>query len=198
MKYEALIDKLPEYYEKMARTDFTTVFSNIWWALRGPDITDFENHKLIYTLPIRVAMFGVTGGRFLLLNICPSLGLYGDFIEEVLGLKDANYWIGIGIEHYLYHIRLALGYLEELFKGTKAGKVFSILCDVASKEEEFINTGSSEVLRDMIKKLKKIIVMCRNCIHARPTNDPCYVYCKKNRERRKVDDYCQYFEPRLD
>jgi len=198
MEYVCLIDKLPKYYEKMARTDFTTVFSNIWWALRGPDVCTFENHKWVYTIPIRVAMFGVTGGRFSINNLCLSLETYEDFIEEVLTLKEPHYIVEDAMEHYLEHIRVALMYLKELFKGTEAEKVFNILFNAVCDELEFMNTGSFRALRDMTKELKKIIIMCRNCIHAEPTDDPFYVYCKKNRAKPELHYWCQHFKPRLD
>ena len=198
MEYEALIVRLPELYEKLSLWNFRDLFSNIWWALRGPDICIFENHKLVYTIPIRVAMFGVTEGRFFVNNLCLSLETYEDFIKEVLTLKESHYIIEDAMEHYLEHTKTAFTCLKELFEGTKVGKIFDILFNAVCNELEFINTGSFRALRGMTKTLKKIIIMCRNCIHAEPTDDPFYIYCKKYKAKFELHYFCRHFEPRLD
>jgi len=198
MEYMCLIDKLPKYYEKMARTDFTTVFSNIWWALRGPDIIGFEDHKWVYTIPIRAAMLGFTGSYFNLYVLCPSLETYVDFIEEVLTLRDANDLVVSAMRHYLDHTLRALAWLEDLFEGTDVGKIFSILADVANKELMFIGVYSFGAFRDMVKKLKKITIICQNCKYAEYTKRINTIRCKKDGERHSIVYWCECFEPRLD
>jgi len=197
MKYEALVFKLSEYYEKFGRNKFITTFSNIWWALRGPDITDFNDHKDVYTLPIRAAMFGWFEDFFTVYSLCLTLESYLDLVEEVITLKDVNDVIRNAIEHYLDHTLNALAWLEDLFEGTDVGKVFGILANACARELEFIRTGSFRAFRDMAKSLKKITIICQNCIHAEPVEGTNTICCKKDGERHPLHYWCECFEPRL-
>ena len=145
-----------------------------------------------------LAMFGKLGDTFRECNLCPTVIDYEFFIEEVLKLRDADETIKDAMEHYLGHVFYALMCLKDLFKGTRAGRIFGILSEVNREELLFIQTGDLESFREMVRKLKRITLMCCNCIHSEPIEGTSDVRCIRDEEEHSLDYWCEHFIPRLD